>query len=357
MKNIIGKRSTLLLSGALFCTSTSASDTFNLSKFAGTFGASYEAGQLGNSGMGLSDRTMTSVSFEALTGWRINKKLFVGLDFNYRLQQQQTSLSSTDGTNLAGKGVLIGLGANYNMNPRFSLQGAVDLYGKYNFDKQTSHGQDDHLKSPLSLRMKAQYFAFNELPLSLDASVSYIRWGNFHVEGVDHSKVTTQYMLGVGITYHFGNTTIATSLPNAVSPKETDVSSHHVKRETANVPPVQEEKTAIRFDLASDVFGPYSSEVNENFKMKLKEIGETLSKIKNKKILIRGYTDTSGSLEANNKISRERAESVRKILIENGVDETNIEAQGFGPLNPLADNKTIDGRKLNRRVEITIVDK
>lgn len=170
--------------------------------FAGTLGGSFEYGRLGDSGMGLSDRSMNSLSLEALPGYRFNSKWLLGVDFNYRLQSQITSLSDTGGTNLKGKGWLFGLGAQYRINESWVIQAAVDLLGRYNFDQQTAASEDDHLASPLSLRVKGQYF-FREC-WSVDASANYIRWADFHVAGVDHSEPASQWMIGAGITYHFG---------------------------------------------------------------------------------------------------------------------------------------------------------
>jgi OOP family OmpA-OmpF porin len=67
-----------------------------------------------------------------------------------------------------------------------------------------------------------------------------------------------------------------------------------------------------------------------------------------------GYTDNIGSVEANLKLSRDRAEAVKTYLAQQGVDPSKITAQGYGKANPIASNKTDKGRQINRRVEFSI---
>jgi OOP family OmpA-OmpF porin len=67
-----------------------------------------------------------------------------------------------------------------------------------------------------------------------------------------------------------------------------------------------------------------------------------------------GYTDNVGSVEANLKLSKERADAVKTYLAQQGVDPSKITAQGYGKANPIASNKTDKGRQINRRVEFSI---
>jgi len=69
---------------------------------------------------------------------------------------------------------------------------------------------------------------------------------------------------------------------------------------------------------------------------------------------IDGYTDSTGSLEFNERLSQQRAEAVRTFLASQGVNSTSITTQGFGPSNPIASNDTASGRQQNRRVELVV---
>ncbi|HTW32619.1 MAG TPA: OmpA family protein [Candidatus Sulfotelmatobacter sp.] len=72
------------------------------------------------------------------------------------------------------------------------------------------------------------------------------------------------------------------------------------------------------------------------------------------KLQVEGFTDSIGSDEYNLELSEKRADSVRAYLISNGVSPDHVTAQGFGKSNPVADNDTAEGRKLNRRVDMIV---
>lgn len=86
-----------------------------------------------------------------------------------------------------------------------------------------------------------------------------------------------------------------------------------------------------------------------------KELLITLRKMENDpnlKIEVRGYTDNTGSSEYNIELSQKRADAVRLWLVKRGIDAMRIKAIGLGESNPIADNKTEEGKILNRRIEI-----
>ncbi|WP_162455553.1 OmpA family protein [Pseudoxanthomonas kalamensis] len=70
------------------------------------------------------------------------------------------------------------------------------------------------------------------------------------------------------------------------------------------------------------------------------------------KLLVVGHTDSTGNAATNMKLSQQRADSVRKALIAQGVAATRLSAQGVGSSVPVASNDTEDGRAQNRRVEL-----
>jgi outer membrane protein OmpA-like peptidoglycan-associated protein len=67
-----------------------------------------------------------------------------------------------------------------------------------------------------------------------------------------------------------------------------------------------------------------------------------------------GYTDNTGTVQVNNALSLQRAQSVMDYLISQGVASSRLSAQGDGSNNPVASNDTAAGRAQNRRVEIYI---
>ncbi len=74
-----------------------------------------------------------------------------------------------------------------------------------------------------------------------------------------------------------------------------------------------------------------------------------------KKLNVEGHTDNKGAAAMNKTLSANRAASVVKWLVGHGIDAARLASAGYGPERPLADNKTEDGRRQNRRVEFHIV--
>lgn len=89
----------------------------------------------------------------------------------------------------------------------------------------------------------------------------------------------------------------------------------------------------------------------------LSEVTQVLKDNPNiKKVLIEGHASSEGDASHNTKLSDDRAKSVMKYIVDHGVDKARLSAKGFGSSQPVADNKTEDGREKNRRVEFTILE-
>ncbi len=69
-----------------------------------------------------------------------------------------------------------------------------------------------------------------------------------------------------------------------------------------------------------------------------------------------GHTDSSGPADLNRDLSRRRAESVRRYLLDHGIAADRVAAVGYGEDYPIADNATAEGRAANRRVELKPTD-
>ncbi|MEJ2354628.1 MAG: OmpA family protein [candidate division WOR-3 bacterium] len=86
----------------------------------------------------------------------------------------------------------------------------------------------------------------------------------------------------------------------------------------------------------------------------LEKIIELLSRCGNFRLLIIGHTCSIGSMESNQILSEERAKSVERYLIENGIPADKINREALGERRPIADNGTEEGRIKNRRVEFAL---
>lgn len=87
----------------------------------------------------------------------------------------------------------------------------------------------------------------------------------------------------------------------------------------------------------------------------LRKVADALNSYdEDRKIVVAGHTDSRGSSTANRRLSLARAESVRAFLVNAGVSPERISASGRGEDEPIADNRTAEGRANNRRVEIIV---
>jgi len=75
------------------------------------------------------------------------------------------------------------------------------------------------------------------------------------------------------------------------------------------------------------------------------------------KVEVQGHTDNIGSESFNKKLSEQRAETVKRFLVAKGVPAARLSTVGVGSSNPVADNKTAEGRSLNRRIEFKVLGK
>lgn len=74
------------------------------------------------------------------------------------------------------------------------------------------------------------------------------------------------------------------------------------------------------------------------------------------KVEIGGHTDNVGSVAYNQQLSEKRAQAVNKYLQQNGISSNRLVAKGYGQERPVADNKTEEGKQLNRRIEFKLID-
>lgn len=73
------------------------------------------------------------------------------------------------------------------------------------------------------------------------------------------------------------------------------------------------------------------------------------------RIAISGHTDTVGDAQANQRLSLARAQAIVNLLVDDGVPESRLSAEGFGADRPIADNTTPEGRSTNRRIEFRVL--
>ena len=102
------------------------------------------------------------------------------------------------------------------------------------------------------------------------------------------------------------------------------------------------------FDVDKSVLKPEA-------KAKLDDLVSKTKGINLEVIIAVGHTDSDGSDAYNQKLSVARSEAVKNYLTTKGVEKNRVYTEGKGEKQPVADNKTKDGKAKNRRVEIEVV--
>lgn len=87
------------------------------------------------------------------------------------------------------------------------------------------------------------------------------------------------------------------------------------------------------------------------------KVAAALKKYPNAKVRVAGYTDSLGNAAYNMQLSEQRAHAVAERLVADGVPAANVSYIGYGAANPVATNKTAEGRYQNRRVELEVTNK
>ncbi len=103
-------------------------------------------------------------------------------------------------------------------------------------------------------------------------------------------------------------------------------------------------------------FATNQSTLTEESKAQIGRLGAILKAFGTADIKVGGYSDTTGSADVNTKLSGERAMMVA-TAIQTASGRTTIASEGYGPLHPISDNTTAEGRAMNRRVDIRVIKK
>ena len=115
--------------------------------------------------------------------------------------------------------------------------------------------------------------------------------------------------------------------------------------------PVKEKVT-----MAADAHFDFDkSALKPEGKAKLDDLVGKLKAVNLEVVIAIGHTDSIGSNAYNQKLSMRRASSVKQYLVSKGIEANRIYTEGKGETQPVADNKTKEGRAKNRRVEIEVV--
>jgi outer membrane protein OmpA-like peptidoglycan-associated protein len=118
---------------------------------------------------------------------------------------------------------------------------------------------------------------------------------------------------------------------------------------------IEEAKVGQSIQLNNIYFEVGKANLNMAFSSDLDRLIQFLKDNPAARLEIQGHTDNVGSLDLNNKLSQERANSVVDYLTKNGIHKIRLMATGYGSSLPVADNGTVDGRTKNRRVIMKVL--
>ncbi len=102
-------------------------------------------------------------------------------------------------------------------------------------------------------------------------------------------------------------------------------------------------------------FAPGKSEISPDQVFSIDRVVDLAKEFSEFKLAIEGHTDNQGRKDANLTTSQERAQAVLSYMAAKGIDASRLSALGKGDTEPVADNRTKDGREQNRRVEVVFV--
>jgi outer membrane protein OmpA-like peptidoglycan-associated protein len=159
-----------------------------------------------------------------------------------------------------------------------------------------------------------------------------------------------------------GNTALGAIIGGAVGGTAGGLIGHKMDKQAAEIKQTvpgatvtrEGEGIIVKFD-SGILFDIDRTDVKPLAQTNLQKLGVSLKNNPQTNILVVGHTDSTGTASHNMDLSVRRAASVRSYLINGGVDGSRLSTQGKGETEPIADNRTPEGRAQNRRVEIVIV--
>jgi outer membrane protein OmpA-like peptidoglycan-associated protein len=109
----------------------------------------------------------------------------------------------------------------------------------------------------------------------------------------------------------------------------------------------------ITFD-SGILFATNSSALQAEARTNISKLATILNKYPDTNILVTGHTDSDGTEQYNQTLSKQRAESVSDYAMGQGINSSRLSIIGLGESEPVSTNETVEGKRLNRRVEIAV---
>lgn len=213
-----------------------------------------------------------------------------------------------------------------------------------------------------SLEDKNQFLNGIEVPIETDGySHQTIFWDSEN-GAINNYYENFQIVLKTNANNFFTFEGTANAEVTKLNPVSTEKNAHDMKEKISDLHiedvSVKQNEKGLTLSLNNIQFKADSAILSESEKIKLQKLSPILSEYKDNDLLVSGHTALRGTENERQALSEKRAAAVADYLIQLGVcDKYHIFTQGFGSKIPVDTNATEDGRKKNRRVEITIMEK
>jgi outer membrane protein OmpA-like peptidoglycan-associated protein len=264
------------------------------------------------------------INFKVGLSYYLRSDILLSLDYNQLLEQEGE----------------IALGVEYRFEEIIAIRAGYSYQGKIdNADLYSGFGTN--AVSGISAGMGVYYENFR-----LDyAFVPYGFLGSAH---------------RIALTYSFAPPkTTPTPQPTPTAkptPQPTVAAPKVLKKKLEKRIQAIEKKIRVG-QLASIQFKSGSKELTEESLVTLTELAEEIRQFPNLKVRIEGHTDSLGKAADNLLLSQERTEAVKAYLVTvQSLPAEQLIATGYGERNPITSNRTLSGRKKNRRVEFKVLD-
>lgn len=166
--------------------------------------------------------------------------------------------------------------------------------------------------------------------------------------------------VGAAAGAYFGDTTKGAIIGAAVGGATGAIIGRNMDKQAEELARMEKAKVerigegiAISFESGL-LFATNSADLQPAARENLTTLATSLKNFPDSDVLVVGHTDSTGTASYNQTLSERRAASAKAFLVSQGVAETRIKAEGRGKNEPIADNKTAEGRDANRRIEVAI---
>lgn len=241
------------------------------------------------------------------------------------------------------------------LSERFSLLGRIGA----NYTKANVHFTGNRLfavtdPNPTETKLNPKIGVGLEYKLTEALSVRG-EVERYRVNDAVHNRGDVDFY-SVSLVYKFGQTAAQPPTRTNIAPMPIARTPEPAAVVVSQAPPPAPQPVSEKITFSAEALFDFDrSLVKTEGRLAIDDLLEKLRGMNTEVMITVGHTDSIGSPEYNQKLSVRRAEAVKAYLVTKGIDASRIYTEGKGETQPVADNKTQEGRAKNRRVTIEVV--